>query len=80
MSKTQNAFTFAEVLLSLMVLTGSMFVLSNIQSRSIRKVQKSADEITRLSLVKQYSYISYFNPPTYEKPIKATFENPEITL
>jgi len=75
-----NAFTFAEVLLALLVLTGSMYVYSGLQFRATAKVRKSVGQIERVFFIKKYLYQLYTKPPTTPKPLKVTIENPDTTI
>jgi hypothetical protein len=78
--RKNNSFTFAEVLLSLMILTGSVYIMSGLHFKSGRKVRSSADEIDRVFAVKKQLYDLYFNPPKKDKPKKVILPDPEITI
>ena len=76
----KNAFTFAEVLLALLVLTGSMYVYSGLQFRAAAKVRKSVGQVERVFFIKKYLYQLYTQPPTKDKPLKVTIEDPETII
>ena len=76
----KSAFTFAEVLLSLMILTGSVYIMSGLQFKSGRKVLSSADEIDRIFAVKKQLYNLYFQPPKKDKPKKVIIPDPDVTI
>lgn len=75
-----NAFTFAEVLLSLFILAVSMYIFSDLQFRSVRKVRNKHEEVSRIFFIKKYLYKLYINPPIKDKPIIEKIETPEITI
>ncbi len=76
----KNAFTFVEVLIALLVLAVSMYFYADLQTRAIRKVQKSANTIERIFHLKKYLYQLYLAPPTGDKPLKIVMEDPEIII
>jgi len=76
----KNAFTFVEVLIALLVLAVSMYFYADLQTRAIRKVQKSANTIERIFYIKKYLYQLYLAPPTSDKPLKIVMEDPEIVI
>ena len=80
MSKSK-AFTFAEVLLSLLVLTSSVYVFSKLQFKSIFRTEKSTQEVERVFFVKKYLYKLYLSPPAKnKKTIKKTITEPEVVI
>lgn len=74
-----NAFTFAEVLLALLVLTGSMYIYSNLQYRAINKVRRSTGTVDRVFFIKKFLYQLYAKPPT-KKPLKVTLTDPDTVI
>ena len=76
----KSAFTFVEVLIALLVLAVSMYFYADLQTRAIRKVQKSANTIERIFHIKKYLYQLYLSPPTGNKPLKVVMEDPEIII
>lgn len=85
--RTQSsAFTFAEVLISLFVLTGSVYVLSGLHFRAARATKNSSDEIERVFFVKDKLYKLYINAPTepgtesIAKESTTTIDEPELTI
>lgn len=76
----KQGFTLAEVMISLFILTSAVYVLSNLQFRSSRRVLKSSDEIERVFPVKKTLYNLFFKPPQKDKPVKLQLEEPEVTI
>lgn len=78
----KQAFTLAEVLIALFILTGSVYVLSGLTFRSSRKVMHSADEVERIFFLKKYSYFYTLHPGKVkaEKPQKISLENPDVQI
>lgn len=78
--KKNNAFTLAEVLLSLFILTGAVYVLSNLQFKSSRKVIKSTSEIERVFPIKKQLYAYFLQPPKTDRPLKVTLDDPNVVI
>jgi prepilin-type N-terminal cleavage/methylation domain-containing protein len=77
--KNNKGFTLIEVLMALFILTGSVFVLSDLQIKSIFRTLKSRDEINRIFLIKEKLYSNYINPPKKTKKVVDQTEEPETT-
>jgi len=60
-------FTLAEVLLSLFVLSSSMFILSELQVKSMIKVWHGREDIDRLYIIKKYLYKLFLEPKQARK-------------
>jgi type II secretory pathway pseudopilin PulG len=78
--KKNNAFTLAEVLLSLFILTGAVYVLSNLQFKSSRKVIRSTNEVERVFPIKKQLYSYFLHPPTSDKPLKVVLDDPNVVI
>jgi len=78
--QNKSAFTLAEVIISLFILTTSVYLLSNLQFRALDKARSTKDEIIRIFFIKKYIYQLYSTPPTGEKPLKFEMENPDIVI
>ena len=79
--KKNSGFTFAEVLLALSVLATSMYLYSNLQFRSMFKIQDSRDVIDRIFFVKKALYESFLDPEfKRDKPRVEKLETPQVTI
>ena len=77
----QKGFTFAEVLLALFVLSTSMYLLSNLQFRSLIKVSDSREEIDRVFLIKKALYELFLDSQLKkDKPLVEKHEAPEVVI
>jgi len=77
-----KGFTFAEVLLALFVLATSMYLLSNLQFRSLMKVSDGREEIERVFLIKKALYELFLDPilKKKDKQIVEKLEKPEVVI
>jgi len=81
----QSGFTIIEVLLAMFILTSSVFVLSQLNMRSLFRVVRDRDEIEKIFLIKKdfNKFIFKLDQkkwPTLAKPQVHKLENPEITI
>ena len=81
----KRAFTLFEVLLALAILTGSVFVLSQLHMRSLFRVVSDRDDIEKIFLIKKDVYSFFFKHdnkklPTRERPTVHTLEIPEMKI
>lgn len=72
-------FTMPEILVSLFILSSSMFILSELQVKSMMRVWYGREEIDRLYTVKKYLYKSYLDPEKARKQTRQ-FEDPELKI
>lgn len=77
----RSGFTIIEVLLALFILVSSVYVLSNVQIRSVRRVFRDRDEVDRVFLVKKewmQAYITPFQDKNDQeiKPVKRDYVEP----
>lgn len=72
-------FTLPEVMLSLFILSSSMFVLSELQVRSMMRVWYGRQDIDRLYLIKKYLYRLSLQPEKARKQ-SHQFIDPEMKL
>ena len=73
-------FTLVEVLLAIFILVSSIYVLTDLQIRSLFRVLKDRGEIDRVYLIKKESYTNYLTPPKGEKPITKKIEDPAVSI
>lgn len=78
--KKHKGFTIMEVLIAMSILVSSIFVLTNLQIRSVFRVLRDRDAISRLFLVKKAFYISFYGSQKSNKPVKETIEEPETKV
>ena len=71
----KNGFTIIEVLLAMFILVSSVYVLSNLQIRSIFRVLKDRDEIDRVFLVKKELYLAMFDKEKSNKRTTTEIED-----
>ncbi|MBU1007631.1 hypothetical protein KKA53_00955 [Candidatus Dependentiae bacterium] len=76
----KSGFTFAEVLLALLVLTGSMYVYSGLQYRAIAKVRKSTGQIDRVFFIKKFLYQLYTKPAKAQKKRTLKLTTPDTAI
>lgn len=69
----------AEILVSLFILSSSMFILSELQVKSMLRVWYGREEIDRLYIIKKYLYKSYLDPEKARKQTRQ-FEDPELKV
>lgn len=67
MKKVERAFTLIEVMVALFILSSSLFVLSELQVRSMLRVWQSREDIDRIYVIKKYLYRMYFAPQAAKK-------------
>jgi len=75
----KQSFTLMEVMISLFILSSSMFALSELQVRSMLRVWESKEEIDRVYVIKKYLYRMYFASETAKK-VSQKFEEPAMQL
>ena len=80
MKKQQPGFTIIEVLLAMSILISSVFVLSDLQIRSIFRVMSDREQVDRIFLVKKDLYAVYLDQDKASKPLINKIENPNITI
>lgn len=80
MAQKQSGFTFAEVLISLAILTSAVYIYSGLQFRSSMKLQRSAHEIERVFFVKRALYRLFISPQKKRKLVRETLDEPEMTV
>jgi Tfp pilus assembly protein PilV len=77
--RRQHAFTIAEVMVSLFILSSSIFVLSELQVRSMLRVWQSREDIDRVYVLKKYLYRMYLHPADARKTSQK-FEEPAMNM
>jgi prepilin-type N-terminal cleavage/methylation domain-containing protein len=78
--KSNSGFTFAEVLLALVILATSAFILSDLQFRSYFRVSKYHAEIERIFLIKKALYKMLLTPEQTEKAITKKYTDPNLKI
>ena len=79
--KKFTGFTLAEVLIAVFILTSSVFVLTELQIRSMFRMLKDKDLVERIFLIKRDLYTVFITLPKKEnKEVKNQIEEPEITI
>ncbi len=68
-----------EVMLALFILTVSIMMLSQLQTRSMLRVWHSREETDRLYLIKKYLYRMYLDP-FHARKVTQKFETPSLQL
>lgn len=84
--KRARAFTIMEVMVALFILSSSLFVLSELQVRSMLRVWQSREDIDRVYVIKKYLYRMFLQPENArrtsqrleEPPMKLVIEPVEI--
>jgi len=77
---TPAGFTLIEVMIALIILSTTIFTLSEIQVSSMMRVLYGREEIDRLYLIKKYAYRMYTEPEKAKKPRKKDFDEPAMRL
>ena len=75
----RSGFTMPEILVSLFILCSTMFILSELQVKSMMRVWSGREEIDRLYTSKQYLYKIFLKPEKARKQTRQ-FEDPELKL
>ena len=76
----RNAFTMFEIILSLFVLSSSVYVLTSLQMRALFRVLKDRDEVEKVFLMKRRLYEVFYKPVEEIKPSKEKLEEVGIIL
>ncbi|MDQ5890971.1 MAG: hypothetical protein QG604_845 [Candidatus Dependentiae bacterium] len=79
MKRLRTGFTLMEVMVSLFILSSSMFVLSELQVRSMIRVWQSREDIDRVYVIKKFLYKMYLNPSDARKTSQK-FEEPPMHM
>ena len=79
MPKRVSGFTIVEVMVALFIVSTSLFVLSELQVRSMLKVWQSREDIDRVYVVKKYLYRMCLNPEEARKTSQR-FEDPVMHM
>ena len=79
MMRNRAGFTLPEILISLFILSSSMFLLSELQLRSMMRVFYGREEIDRLYLIKKYLYRQSLEPEKAKRQ-KQQLVEPEMQL
>ncbi len=72
-------FTILEVMLALFILSTTLFVLSELQVRSMLRVWHSREDVDRVYVLKKYLYRMYFNPKEARKTTQK-FDDPSMHM
>ncbi len=76
----KKGFTLIEVMIALIILSTTIFTLSQIQVSSMMRVLYGREEIDRLYLIKKYAYRMYTEPKKAKKARKKDVEEPGMKL
>ena len=76
----KHGFTLIEVMIAIFILVSSIYVLTDLQIRSLFRVLKDREEVDRVFLVKKDSYTSYITPPKGDKPHITKIEDPAVDI
>ena len=76
----KHGFTLIEVMIAIFILVSSIYVLTDLQIRSLFRVLKDREEVDRVFLVKKDSYTSYITPPKCDKPHITKIEDPAVDI
>ena len=79
MKRANEGFTLIEVMVALFILSSSLFVLSELQVRSMLRVWQSREDIDRIYVIKKYLYRMYFAPENAKKTSQ-TFDAPVMHM
>lgn len=79
-SGKQSGFTLIEVLMSIFILVSSVYVLSDLQIRSMFRVITDREQIERFFLVKKDFFQVLSKVPEKFKRITNKIEDPQVTL
>ncbi len=74
-----RGFTIIEVMISLFILSTTMFVLSELQIRSMLRVWQSREDIDRVYIIKKFLYRMYQSPADARKTSQK-FDEPEMHM
>ncbi len=75
-----NGFTLLEVMVAMTALAVSIYLISNLQIKSLKKVMRSVDKIDRIFFIKKELFNIYNDPPIKRKPIKKIIAKPNLTI
>ena len=75
----RQGFTIVEVMVALFISSTSIFLLSELQMRSMLKVWQSREDIDRVYVVKKYLYRMYLKPEDARKTSQK-FEDPSMHM
>jgi len=75
----RSGFTIVEVMISLFILSTSMFVLSELQIRSMLRVWQSREDIDRVYIIKKFLYRMYVRPADARKTAQK-FDDPQMHM
>ena len=78
--KNKPAFTLMEVLLALTILATSLYVLSDLQMKSIFRVFKDKRKIEHTFLTKKQLYLAYIKNMQAGKPVVEKLEDPKLEI
>ena len=72
-------------MVAIATLAVSIYILSNLQFRSIKKVMSSVDKIERIFFIKKYLYKLFITSESVKhsesgKPLKTVLDSPKITI
>lgn len=79
-SEKIDAFTLPEVMIALLVVATSMTLLTNLQVRSLLRVQQGREFVDRMFVIKQHIYELFMDPQKYTKPRVIRLEDPEVKI
>jgi len=74
--KRAPAFTIMEVMVALFILSSSLFVLSELQVRSMLRVWQSREDIDRVYVIKKYLYRMFLQPENARRTSQRLEEPP----
>ncbi len=75
----RSGFTIVEVMIALFIASTTLFVLSELQLRSMLKVWQSREDIDRVYVVKKFLYRMYLNPDEIRRTSQK-FEEPSMLM
>ncbi len=76
----REGFTLFEVLISIVVLTTTVFLLTNLQIRSFLRIESDRDLINRIYLIKKELYTALLNIPELKTKIRKDIEEPAMRV
>lgn len=76
----QAGFTLFEVLISIVVLTSAVFFLTNLQLRSLFRIESDCELIRRIYLIKKELYLGLVDPESVKKVNRKEFEDPAMRV
>ncbi|MFH1831717.1 MAG: type II secretion system protein [bacterium] len=71
-------FTLIEVVIAIVILVSSVFVLNDLQIKSLFHIMKDREEIERIFLVKQFVYKACLYPEQVTKRVVTKFDDPGV--